>query len=256
MPRSAGRPPEPCTQPERQSACTRPGPLLGARSYRGAADWPAPANPECGRGGTGRRATLRSLWAKARGSSSLLDRTIPFLSPRPGRASPAAPRPAPRAKRGPRPGAVTIAVAGTRMQGPVWGRLSAARAPRQEWARRSRTRPPHAQHRGCQHHRAPGARMAMRGAEAHQRARPEFHRANRHALMGKDIGARRGALWCRGDGKRDPVEPRPPGAASSLAHALLEFEVSRQPAPGLVEAAGDRRGRGRLGSAGGARPAR
>src|SRR5687767_10098664 len=29
----------------------------------------------CGRGGTGRRATLRSLWAKARGSSSLLDRT-------------------------------------------------------------------------------------------------------------------------------------------------------------------------------------
>ena len=30
----------------------------------------------CGRGGTGRRATLRSLWAKARGSSSLLDRTI------------------------------------------------------------------------------------------------------------------------------------------------------------------------------------
>ena len=30
---------------------------------------------ECGRGGTGRRATLRSLWAKARGSSSLLDRT-------------------------------------------------------------------------------------------------------------------------------------------------------------------------------------
>ena len=29
----------------------------------------------CGRGGTGRRASLRSLWAKARGSSSLLDRT-------------------------------------------------------------------------------------------------------------------------------------------------------------------------------------
>ncbi len=29
----------------------------------------------CGRGGTGRRATLRSLWANARGSSSLLDRT-------------------------------------------------------------------------------------------------------------------------------------------------------------------------------------
>ena len=34
-----------------------------------------PTSPECGRGGTGRRATLRSLWANARGSSSLLDRT-------------------------------------------------------------------------------------------------------------------------------------------------------------------------------------
>jgi hypothetical protein len=30
---------------------------------------------ECGRGGTGRRAALRSLWPKGRGSSSLLDRT-------------------------------------------------------------------------------------------------------------------------------------------------------------------------------------
>src|SRR4051794_23203883 len=29
----------------------------------------------CGRGGTGRRAALRSLWPKGRGSSSLLDRT-------------------------------------------------------------------------------------------------------------------------------------------------------------------------------------
>src|SRR6202521_2132408 len=29
----------------------------------------------CGRGGTGRRAALRSLWGKLRGSSSLLDRT-------------------------------------------------------------------------------------------------------------------------------------------------------------------------------------
>ena len=35
--------------------------------------------PACGRGGTGRRATLRSLWANARGSSSLLDRTKQFL---------------------------------------------------------------------------------------------------------------------------------------------------------------------------------
>src|SRR6476619_7012821 len=30
----------------------------------------------CGRGGTGRRAALRSLWPQGRGSSSLLDRTI------------------------------------------------------------------------------------------------------------------------------------------------------------------------------------
>ena len=34
----------------------------------------------CGRGGTGRRATLRSLWPKGRGSSSLLDRTITSLN--------------------------------------------------------------------------------------------------------------------------------------------------------------------------------
>ncbi len=32
----------------------------------------------CGRGGIGRRAALRSLWGKPRGSSSLLDRTIYF----------------------------------------------------------------------------------------------------------------------------------------------------------------------------------
>ena len=36
---------------------------------------------ECGRGGTGRRATLRSLWPKGRGSSSLLDRTKQSISP-------------------------------------------------------------------------------------------------------------------------------------------------------------------------------
>ena len=34
-----------------------------------------PIGAMCGRGGTGRRATLRSLWPKGRGSSSLLDRT-------------------------------------------------------------------------------------------------------------------------------------------------------------------------------------
>ena len=32
----------------------------------------------CGRGGIGRRAALRSLWGKTRGSSSLLDRTRQF----------------------------------------------------------------------------------------------------------------------------------------------------------------------------------
>ena len=35
---------------------------------------------QCGRGGIGRRAALRSLWGNSRGSSSLLDRTIPFRS--------------------------------------------------------------------------------------------------------------------------------------------------------------------------------
>ena len=34
----------------------------------------------CGRGGIGRRAALRSLWERSRGSSSLLDRTILELS--------------------------------------------------------------------------------------------------------------------------------------------------------------------------------
>ena len=35
----------------------------------------------CGRGGIGRRAALRSLWANPRGSSSLLGRTIFLLKP-------------------------------------------------------------------------------------------------------------------------------------------------------------------------------
>ena len=35
----------------------------------------------CGRGGIGRRAALRSLWANPRGSSSLLDRTIIWIFP-------------------------------------------------------------------------------------------------------------------------------------------------------------------------------
>ena len=39
----------------------------------------------CGRGGIGRRAALRSLWGKTRGSSSLLGRTnyLPFISLKP-----------------------------------------------------------------------------------------------------------------------------------------------------------------------------
>ena len=67
----------------------RNGPLLGRCQHRSALLEAAPypgQRPlfgallfhECGRGGTGRRATLRSLWAKARGSSSLLDRTIRY----------------------------------------------------------------------------------------------------------------------------------------------------------------------------------
>src|SRR3954454_2100397 len=55
---------------------------------RGTGIWYSPRTPEaspvlveadetCGRGGIGRRAALRSLWANPRGSSSLLDRTIP-----------------------------------------------------------------------------------------------------------------------------------------------------------------------------------
>ena len=49
-----------------------------ARSCLGTA--PARSCRFSGRGGIGRRATLRSLWAKARGSSSLLDRTRQFPS--------------------------------------------------------------------------------------------------------------------------------------------------------------------------------
>src|SRR5438876_10441804 len=43
----------------------------------------------CGRGGIGRRAALRSLWRKLRGSSSLLDRTSrhPRLNTRSRRAA-------------------------------------------------------------------------------------------------------------------------------------------------------------------------
>ena len=37
---------------------------------------PLPSHWQCGRGGIGRRAALRSLWGNSRGSSSLLDRTI------------------------------------------------------------------------------------------------------------------------------------------------------------------------------------
>ena len=55
-------------------ACIARKALLGARSYL--VPDPFRTIMMCGRGGTGRRATLRSLWPKGRGSSSLLDRTI------------------------------------------------------------------------------------------------------------------------------------------------------------------------------------
>ena len=55
-------------------ACIANKALLGARSYL--VPDPIRTIMMCGRGGTGRRATLRSLWPKGRGSSSLLDRTI------------------------------------------------------------------------------------------------------------------------------------------------------------------------------------
>src|SRR5690606_13156933 len=63
----------------RQSACRGMTPLLRARTYPGGAGVNGSLFT-CGRGGTGRRATLRSLWAKARGSSSLLDRTKHHIS--------------------------------------------------------------------------------------------------------------------------------------------------------------------------------
>ena len=55
-------------------ACIANKALLGARSYL--VPDPIRTIMMCGRGGTGRRATLRSLWPKGRGSSSLLDRTM------------------------------------------------------------------------------------------------------------------------------------------------------------------------------------
>ena len=70
----AARRPRTCKINAAKLACIAPKALLGARSY----PEPDPFGPimMCGRGGTGRRATLRSLWPKGRGSSSLLDRTI------------------------------------------------------------------------------------------------------------------------------------------------------------------------------------
>src|SRR5690242_9152819 len=49
--------------------------LLGAAPCQCRRSWSRLINMTCGRGGTGRRAALRSLWPKGRGSSSLLDRT-------------------------------------------------------------------------------------------------------------------------------------------------------------------------------------
>src|SRR5207248_1222631 len=87
------RPPPPRTAPAtrcgatrfRRRACLSLGPWAAGPSrliwYRGFAKrsplcWPRSVGPPaCGRGGIGRRAALRSLWGKLRGSSSLLDRT-------------------------------------------------------------------------------------------------------------------------------------------------------------------------------------
>ena len=77
-------------------ACIPLKALLGARSYL--VPDPIRTIMMCGRGGTGRRATLRSLWPKGRGSSSLLDRTIIAVCgvssvawPEAGRESPGTP---------------------------------------------------------------------------------------------------------------------------------------------------------------------
>ena len=57
-------------------------PLRTGAAFARGTRLPAPRPPGpysmCGRGGTGRRAALRSLWPKGRGSSSLLDRTNPL----------------------------------------------------------------------------------------------------------------------------------------------------------------------------------
>ena len=59
-----------------QSRCALPSDLLEAAPCQRRWGVIPAVFHGCGRGGTGRRATLRSLWAKARGSSSLLGRTI------------------------------------------------------------------------------------------------------------------------------------------------------------------------------------
>src|SRR5262249_22414821 len=51
----------------RRRPCGRPPDLLSASAF-------------CGRGGTGRRAALRSLWGQPRGRSRLLDRTNAWTS--------------------------------------------------------------------------------------------------------------------------------------------------------------------------------
>ena len=71
--------------------CIPPTALLMAAAYLRAARFSFLLM--CGRGGTGRRATLRSLWAKARGSSSLLDRTRQSLNLRTGCFSASAGKP-------------------------------------------------------------------------------------------------------------------------------------------------------------------
>ncbi len=67
-----------CATQLNKKDCEKRQSSLLAALCRGAKDAPP---IQCGRGGIGRRAALRSLWGNSRGSSSLLDRTnLPLLA--------------------------------------------------------------------------------------------------------------------------------------------------------------------------------
>ena len=68
-----------CTDPFCDTACANIDDAMPVARCAAFCYWRAPTCRDvCGHGGIGRRATLRSLWAKARGSSSLLGRTRSF----------------------------------------------------------------------------------------------------------------------------------------------------------------------------------